>query len=204
VSDREANFAGGMAFDPDAEHRLRPQLRPGEELLWAGRPARGLKFYWVDVFLLPAFTFGSWIGFSNAWETFNDARQTPWTHLVTSTLFVITGAAGWGLWPLDAMNRAKTYYGITTERVVIVNEFIRRRVVSLSLKGAQWPRLLKHRDGTGTVTFRSVIADPPWINRGNVLPIERVFQHPTFVHIHDAAGVYELVRRLRHEKFGVV
>ena len=101
-----------------AAAQLAPYLRPGEELLWSGRPDPDVRFSGVDVFLVP-FTI-MWGGFALVWE-----------------LAVLTSGAGaffalWGI-PFVAMGvymlfgrfiykrrtKLRTAYGMTSGRALV-------------------------------------------------------------------------------------
>jgi hypothetical protein len=58
-----------------------------------------------------------------------------------------------GRFLIDAKQRAKTTYGLTSERIVIVSGLFARNVKSLNLRTLSDVSLNERPDGSGTITF---------------------------------------------------
>jgi hypothetical protein len=135
-----------------AEQDLSRRLDSGERLLWFGMPRQGVRFAAADFFLVP-FSL-AWCGFFVFWETMAIASRAPWPMALFGAPFLAVGLYFVvGRFFVDARVRARTYYGLTDRRVVIVAGLLSRRVVSLGLKDLGGMELTEHSDGSGTIAF---------------------------------------------------
>jgi len=71
-------------IDPELEAKLKPELFPGEELLWAGTPKRGIVFRLLDLYLIP---------FSFCWlyivvTTMEFSPENPFSMIFFSVFYV--------------------------------------------------------------------------------------------------------------------
>lgn len=130
-------------------------LGPGEELLWAGQPRKGLVLRAADIFLIPFSMM--WGGFAVFWEVTVLESGAPWFFAIWGLLFVLIGLYFMaGRFWVDAWQRAQTSYAVTSERVVIVSGLFARRVKSLSIDTLSEVSLTER----GTDPGRSRLA--PW------------------------------------------
>ena len=60
---------------------------------------------------------------------------------------------------VDKWQRARTTYGLTSQRVIIVSELFRRSIKSLNLRTLADVSLTERPDGSGTITFGSEAAE---------------------------------------------
>src|SRR5438105_1897441 len=94
-------------------------LRPGEQLLWAGRPPLGVRLRAVDAVLIPLsvvpFGAAGWfIWYGVAWGA-------PWFFVLFGAVFVFGLLSGqFDRYFGDARRRGRTFYGVTSERVVVL------------------------------------------------------------------------------------
>jgi hypothetical protein len=58
-----------------------------------------------------------------------------------------------GRFIVDARERERTFYGITSERIIIVSGLFSRRTKSLNLRTLTDISLIERPDGSGTITF---------------------------------------------------
>jgi hypothetical protein len=174
------------------EDAIRAELGTGERLLWAGRPRLGLMLRPADVFLIPFSLM--WGGFAIFWETIAIVGNAPFFFALWGVPFVLVGLyLIVGRFFVDARQRANTFYGVTSERVIIISGLLSRKVKSLSLDSLSDVTLTERSSGSGIVSFGPL---PPmywrystggWPGMGNhVVPC---FELPG-----DARNVYEIVR----------
>src|SRR5262245_50614402 len=113
----------------DAEAIIRAELAPSERLLWAGRPRPGRMLRASDAYLIP---------FSIVWcgmmvfavvTTMIGAETEPsnWWGLLFLVPFVLVGLYLLvGRFLVDARGRARTWYGVTSERALLVSSWFRK------------------------------------------------------------------------------
>lgn len=137
----------------DIEQSLRPELAPGERLLWSGQPAQGIRLRVADALLIPFSLL--WGGFAIYWEVSVLSMEAPGFFALWGIPFVLVGLyIIFGRFLTDAAVRKRTYYGLTNRRILIVSGLFSRTVRSLELRTLPEINL---RDGgaTGTITFGS-------------------------------------------------
>ncbi len=72
-----------------------------------------------------------------------------------------------GRFIVDAMNRAKTFYGVTNERIIIITGLFFREVKSLNLRTLTDVSLSERGDGSGTITFGALYPMGRWMPGGS-------------------------------------
>jgi hypothetical protein len=95
---------------------------------------------------------------------------------------------------VDAWQRARTWYGLTSQRVLILSVFVRRNVKSLNLRALSAITLSERDDGVGSITFGPV--PPSWPYRGAQMPGMSA-QPPRFDNIPQARAVFDQIRSLQ-------
>jgi hypothetical protein len=134
----------------DAAMVLGPELNAGEQLLWSGRPAQGWRLRPSDAFLIPFSLM--WGGFAIFWECSVIATKAPLLFKLWGIPFVAVGIyIIFGRFYTDAKQRARTFYGVTTDRVLIVSGVRTRAVQSLSLRTLTDVSMTEKADGSGTI-----------------------------------------------------
>jgi hypothetical protein len=102
---------------PQAD-RLQPYLRPGEQLLWCGRPDTAVVFTAADIIAIPFSIV--WLGIAIAWQAGVRASGAPAAFRDLGVPFLLIGlylVAGRFITRL--FRKRKTVYGITSQRVII-------------------------------------------------------------------------------------
>lgn len=135
-----------------ARRKIEKVLRPGERLLWSGAPRTGLRTESSDLFAIPFGIF--FLGFSVFWiagaASSGGSRVFPLfglpfvavgLHLVIGRFFV------------DAWQRRRTVYGVSTNRVLVLTDFFSTRTKSQGLGTVADIALDERADGSGSVTF---------------------------------------------------
>lgn len=175
-------------MDFETQRRLQAEMGSGERLLWAGRPAQGLRLRITDVFLVPFSLL--WAGFAVFWEV-TALRSAPLFFALWGVPFVLIGAyLVVGRFFADSWQRSRTYYGLTDQRVLILSS---RGIRSIALHSLGGIALREREDRSGTIVFgfadpRAVmLAGGGWPGAGNRMP-------PSFEMIPEARQVYTQVR----------
>jgi hypothetical protein len=141
-------FSVPAPHNPD--ETIRRELQAGEELLWVGRPRRGLCFRTHDIVLIP-FSL-AWCSFAIYWEYTAWQTQAPPIFLAFGVPFVAAGLYFVaGRFFVEAYIRSTAIYGLTNRRVVVSGGIHRARIVSHAIAGLGRIELVEHRDGTGTI-----------------------------------------------------
>lgn len=172
---------------------LERELGAGEHLLWNGQPKRGLQLRATDALLIP-FSF-LWAGFAVFWELGVLGSGAPFFFILWGIPFLCVGAyITIGRFFADAALRAKTWYGVTNERILIIGGLFHRTVKSLPLRSLPEITLEQRHDGSGTITFG---ASMPFatLYRGFVWPGMDQRMAPAFDLIVDAKVAYEIIRQ---------
>ena len=112
--------------------------------------------------------------------------------------FVDQGATGISF-PGSFKRRSKTFYGVTTQRAIIVSGIFSRNVKSLELSSLGGLSLSEQRDRSGTITlgppsglyaWAAGLAGPSWPGAARYLP-------PAFEMIENARQVHEQIRSIQ-------
>jgi hypothetical protein len=180
---------------------IEQELSPGERLVWSGQPRQGIRLRASDAFLIPFSIF--WCGFAVFWElgALTAATKAGGPVAVVFPVFgvpfVLIGLyLVFGRFLVDARTRERTFYGVTTERVIIVSGLFSRRTKSLSLRTLTDVSLTERRDGSGTITFGPGHLWGQWFAPGT-WPGTSQYASPAFDMIDLAKDVYEMIRQVQ-------
>ena len=171
---------------------LRRELVPGETLRWTGQPRQGMRFRATDIIMIPFSLL--WAGFILFWEWNAVYSAADWIFVLWGIPFILVGLyITVGRFFADRSIRARTYYGLTERRALIVSGLFARQVKSLDLRSLPEIGLTERRDGSGTISFgasnplAAIWDGVPWPGAGKL-------QAPSFDLIDNARHVYEQVR----------
>lgn len=135
----------------ELENELRPVLDRDERLVWTGQPKRGLRLRSTDLFLIPFGLF--WMGFVVVWE-YMALKMGAGFFALFGIPFILVGLYLLiGRFFFDALQRKRTVYGITGERVVIKSGLFSRQVSSYAIRTLPELVLKEKADGSGTISF---------------------------------------------------
>jgi hypothetical protein len=174
------------------ETLINRELGAGERLLWSGRPRQGITCRRSDLLMVPFSLM--WGGFAFFWEySAWSTGNAPLFFLLWGIPFVLVGIyIIVGRFIIDAKQRERTVYGVTSERVVIVSGLFTRRVKSLNIRTLSEVDLDERADGSGTITFGQTNVFSAW-GTGTSWP--GMPQMPSLEMIPEARTVYEAIRK---------
>jgi hypothetical protein len=190
-------------IDPEAASKFQPELSSGESLLWAGRPNPKVIFHSDDWYLFPFSLL--WVGFTTFWEMGalgywgNNSKGPSLFMVLWGVPFILIGHYMlWGRFLYDGWLKRRTYYGVTSRRILVVQEAWSRKT------GFHYIDVLPtiEREGTFTGTLwlgpkYAVLAGRG--QRTRDMSRFRVGDPPVFADIDDVESVYRLVRDLREQ-----
>ena len=176
----------------EAERMVRSELSPGEKLLWAGQPRAGIQFRASDAVLIP-FSF-LWGGFAVFWEMTVIRSGAPLLLRLWGVPFVLVGLyLISGRFFVDAYRRGRTYYALTSDRVLIVSGSNNRSVKSLPLGSLGEVTLTERDDRSGSIMFGPGAGPAGWAGRAG-WPAAGRQAGSGFEMVEDARLVYQQLR----------
>jgi hypothetical protein len=186
----------GAAMSDFLASSIERELQRDERLLWKGRPRGGIRLRSSDAYLIPFSLL--WGGFAIFWEfsalfTVPKKDPTVWVFPLFGVPFVLVGLyLVFGRFFVDARMRARTEYGLTNRRAIIVSGLFSTTVKSIDLRSTPEITLTEKADRSGTITFGSApsygrMQYNPWLPGGSA--------QPTFDMIEDARNVYALIEQ---------
>jgi hypothetical protein len=168
------------------------EVNSGERLLWSGRPQQGIRLRPSDALMIPFSLL--WCGFAVFWEVGVAATKAPFFFKLWGIPFVLVGLyMVFGRFFVEARMRRQTFYGVTSERIIIVTGLFSRQTKSLQLRSLSDISLSERTDGSGTVTFGPQYLMAPRVPAG--WPGAGHYAAPSFDLIDRAKEVYDLIRR---------
>jgi len=171
---------------------IQPELSQKEQLLWAGQPQRGIALRPSDIIMIPISL--TWGGFAIFWGATVVSSDGPIIMKLCGLPFLLAGVyliAGRFL--LDAWQRSKTHYGVTSERIIIISDYFGRKIRSVNLRTLVDFTIKQKSDRGGTITFEEA-ATTRWDNGGMWGVRRRRSLPPRFDMIPEARRVYQLIQ----------
>ena len=174
----------------ESRREIDPELARDERLLWSGRPRQGFLLRGSDAYMIPFSLM--WGGFAFFWEMSVFSKSAPIFFRLWGVPFVLMGVYMIiGRFFADRVQRARTFYGVTDQRVLIVGGLFERSVKSLTLTGLGELSLDERGDRSGTIRFGASAYPQRW---GATWPGVSRTVAPMFELIEDARRVHDLVR----------
>ena len=179
-------------MDFETSQIIRNELSQGESLIWSGRPRQGFVLRKADLFLIPFSIL--WVGFAFFWEYQAFTSDAPLFFLIFGGFFVIYGLFFvFGRFISDILKRKGTFYGVSTDRVIILSVTPTRKLQSLNLDTLNDITLSMKQDGSGDILFGP---QNPMASRmkGISWPGMPNLHMPMFELIENAGFVYQEIR----------
>lgn len=188
-----------MMPDVDSSSIAR-ELDSGERLLWQGHPRGGIRLRAMDAYLIPFSLIWSGFVFFAAFSALTSAKGSGDVFaLFPLLLFIVVGLYLLvGRFFADAMMRARTEYGLTDRRAIIVSGLFSRNIKSIDLRSTSEISLSEKSDGSGTITFGATPFGG-WMQR-NPWSFGSSPAMPAFEMIEDVRSVYNSIDRMRAAK----
>jgi Bacterial PH domain len=172
---------------------IKSQISSNEQICWVGRPKQGFFFRpsdaWGIPFTLLYFGFLAFLSF-HFWSSGSDLflKLFGIIFIIFGLYFLI------GRFFVDLLQRKKTFYGITNERIVIVCGVFSQETKYIDLEGLTETSIEENPNGYGTITFgRDEINDSNnWFYSND--NDTNVIYAPKFKHIPNAKNVHEIIR----------
>ncbi len=136
-----------------------------------------------------------------SWRSQAAHHNVPIFFVLWGVPFVLMGLyIMFGRFITDARMRAKTIYGITDRRVLILSGFFSTTVRGFDLRSLSDVALSEHRGGTGTITFGSAASWTPWATFVTPSwPGMSGYARPSFDLIQEPRRVYETIREAQRK-----
>jgi hypothetical protein len=168
------------------------ELGPGERILWSGQPRQGLTLRGSDAFMIPFSLL--WGGFAFFWEWSVLQSGAPAFFVLWGIPFVAVGIyIILGRFFVEAWQRARTYYAVTDERILIVDGLFKTTVRSVSLRALTDMSLSEKSDGEGSIHFGPSTL-PTMFRSFSGWPGMKERMGPFFDRITGARGVRDLIQ----------
>ena len=171
---------------------VQKHIEPRERVLWSGQPRQGVMLRGSDVFLIPFSLL--WGGFVIFWEYSVLTQGAPLFFALFGVPFVVIGIyLIVGRFYVEAKQREKTFYAVTSERVLIISGLLQQKVKSLALRTLSDVSVTESKDGSGSISFghsfpfASLFGGMFWPGTGQ-------FSGPRLDTINNSKQVYQLIR----------
>lgn len=193
---------------PDKE--IQAELLPDEKILWSGQPDPQIIFSKSDILIIPVSIFFCCFAFlymSNAIMTVINApgsqlsiidlwyRPISGIPLVLGSLYAVIGRFIYKAW-----RKPRTFYAVTSKRVIILTKGLTKNVQSAFIDTLPEVKKFVRASGAGTITFGKLSSVPS--SNGNLegefTGTRYEYRIPTFYDIANVSDVYEIVSKLRH------
>lgn len=170
------------------------ELDNGERLLWSGQPRQGVFLRGSDMLLIPFSLV--WGGFAIFWEYSVVHQGGAGFMALWGIPFVLAGTYIMiGRFFFEAMQRSKTFYGVTDKRVLILSGVFSRQSQSLAARLLPDISLREGSNGYGSVILGQETAMAGFF-AGSAWPRSRGVA-PRLDSIKDAKRVYDTIREIR-------
>jgi hypothetical protein len=176
---------------------LQEHLDPNEKLIWAGQPKKGILFRTADIFLIPFSLL--WCGFAIFWFTTALTSGAPFLFAMFGIPFVVIGLIFvFGRFIIDAKQRENTYYGITSDRIIIKSGIYKKSIRSLNIKALSEIEYDEKSDGNGTINIGPKNPMMMWGNGMNWWP--GIKPTPSLDLVQDVRQVYNKIIEIQKTK----
>jgi hypothetical protein len=173
---------------------IRSQLSSGERVLWSGQPRQGIVLRGADALMIPFSLM--WGGFAVFWEASVISSNAPPFFVLWGVPFVLVGLyLIAGRFFAEAKQRARTYYAVTNERILIVSGLFSRKIKSLNLRTLSDLSLSEGKSSHGTISFGGGSPLASMFGGFSGWPGMEAHFGPRFELIEGPRAVYETIRK---------
>jgi Bacterial PH domain len=173
---------------------IKSELSIDEELLWSGQPKQGVIFRNSDMLAIPFSLM--WGGFAIFWESSVLTTNAPWFFKLWGIPFVLVGLYMiFGRFFFDAKQRSKSFYAVTSQRIIIVNGVFNRAVKSMNLKTLADTSFFETKNNEGTIIFGTASPFSAMLSGFSGWPGAAAQMAPQFDSIQNAKQVYEIIQK---------
>jgi hypothetical protein len=172
----------------------REVVRPGEHVLWAGEPRKGLLLRRSDLWFVP-FT-SAWAGFAVFWTISATSGGAPPFFTIWGCLFIAIGCyLVVGRFFADAWQRKDTFYVLTDQRLVVRSGRRSRSELSTPLSQLGAIEFAGQSGGRGTIRYGTTASRQPLgsFELPPGWPGASRYQRPMLDSISNARDVYDQV-----------
>jgi hypothetical protein len=185
---------------------LQNEMAGGETLLWAGKPLQSVVFHSSDLYVIPFSLL--WGGFAIFWEwgvtvySGSAAHPAPFFFELWGVPFVLLGQYMiWGRFLFAAWKKSRTYYGVTSKRVMVLSMGASRHLFEAYLRDLDSISITTSANGTGSIEFGPAGQSSPSAffssRRGGQMPLDIDLNRLAFLDIADVREVYQLIQSQR-------
>lgn len=190
-----------LEIDPEARSEVAGELSPGEHLLWAGRPAPGIRFRSEDAFLVPFSLLWGGMAIYMLVQVLKiggmvDRPEPPFIFRIVPVAFVLVGQYYiWGRFVYGLWKKKHTYYAVTNRRVLVVRNIVKRHVATAFLDSLPSLILEGGRGSEGTLRFHET--QPLFFRLGMGWDSMATGTNPVFFDVADVKELYRLILEQR-------
>ena len=171
---------------------VQKHLEPRERVLWSGQPRQGVMLRGSDIFLIPFSLL--WGGFVIFWEYSVLTQGAPFFFALFGVPFLVIGIyLIVGRFYVEAKQRERTFYAVTSERVLIISGLLQQKVKSLALRTLSDVSVTESKDGSGSISFGHSFQFASLFG-GMFWPGMEQFSGPRLDTIKNSKQVYQLIR----------
>lgn len=136
--------------DDTAFEALREYTNNGQDLIWTGRPVQGFRLRKKDLLLIPFSLV--WAGFAIGWEIATIVMGAGLLFQLWGIPFVLVGLYMLlGRFFHDKWYRARTFYGLTADELVIKRP---KKMELLPLHSLRSVEIQEEKNGRGSLSFK--------------------------------------------------
>ncbi|HYV93048.1 MAG TPA: hypothetical protein VE978_14755 [Chitinophagales bacterium] len=136
-------------------------LKEGETILWTGKPVGGIQIRDADIILIPISII--LLGFSVILDYVLLHFESEFIFKVIGVMFALAAIYLGGIrFLLDVLKRKRTFYCITTKRVIVISGR-KRKLQTLPLKNIERLDKTLEKDGSGFIIFGNTNPLWPWL-----------------------------------------